>query len=390
MFLVGTVKIPETVGQSMRSRLQENTSGWIVRVLLPGIVVTAAGLLFMWSTVINKPAPVLDVVTTSAPEAPAPIGFSRRTMPECDRDPLTDLCKPAFLLIGVQKCGSSTLFQLLHGHPQLCPPGLKELLWWNQNFELLRCPVPEGPETYKAWLKYKGMFPKIVDHSKCMTGEFTVTYLHCWCCPSTFKFLMPKVRLLNILRDPIDRAFSRWTEQKTMGQQQAIKNKTFAQHVDEVLPQLKQCLLIVGPSVDGQVRCANHYNYLGFSIYNSSVALWLEYFDKRDFLLTYSDDLKSAPEKVLYDIEDYLGIEHISYGDKVHNRYNVAGRYAWEKVGNELNSSDVHQESEKGMTTATRAKLMDFYRPFMRSFKGIVDSGLERPWPSSWAERWLQ
>ena len=46
-----------------------------------------------------------------------------------------------------------------------------------------------------------------------VTGEWSATYLQCWCCAPAAKAALPSARIIVILRDPIERAHSRFKEQ---------------------------------------------------------------------------------------------------------------------------------------------------------------------------------
>lgn len=108
---------------------------------------------------------------------------------------------PNFLGIGAPRAGSTWLHELLESHPDVyVPERRKEVHYFDQNYD-------RG----EAW--YERMFPSEEDGTSFVAvGEITPHYLYG---PETIERIidMPSVqRLLVILRNPVDRAFShyRW------------------------------------------------------------------------------------------------------------------------------------------------------------------------------------
>merc|ERR1712216_309423 len=159
--------------------------------------------------------------------------------------------------IGVHKSGTSSLWKFMGEHEQIETAESKEMFFFNGMYghENITCDPPdEKPnETDFAW--YLDKFPQLNPESNAVVGEFTATYLQCWCCPQAFRRLLPNVRLIAQLRDPIDRAKSRWQEQHD--EFQLIPTyKSFDEFIDIELPPLSDCLESAGEDLTGQVRCA--------------------------------------------------------------------------------------------------------------------------------------
>src|SRR5271157_2660056 len=108
-----------------------------------------------------------------------------------------------FLVIGAQKAGTTTLWNLLRDHPQLWLPDAKEVPFfshtevyeagWESYLERLRVPAGDGA----------------------LRGTITPHYMPGWHDASTrvvaerIAGLLPEVRIVALLRDPVDRGRAR-------------------------------------------------------------------------------------------------------------------------------------------------------------------------------------
>src|SRR5690348_8390944 len=120
---------------------------------------------------------------------------------------------PDFLIAGVPKAGTTALHAALTRHPDLFLPRVKE-----PKFFLTDGPPPTsgGPgdvQTYQehVWRRdrYEALFAPAPPHAR--TGEATPFYLYDRGAHDRIAKLLPDVRIVVLLRDPVDRAHSNWT-----------------------------------------------------------------------------------------------------------------------------------------------------------------------------------
>lgn len=100
---------------------------------------------------------------------------------------------PEFLGIGAQKAGTTWLHANLAAHPEVFLPEAKELHWLDWNWH-------RGPHAYARWFASAG--PRLA-------GEITPAYAIAP--PQRIRAavaLMPRLRIVHLLRDPIERAWS--------------------------------------------------------------------------------------------------------------------------------------------------------------------------------------
>jgi hypothetical protein len=106
---------------------------------------------------------------------------------------------PTFLGIGVPRAGTTWLHTLLASHPDVClPVQRKEVRFFDRHYE-------RG----LAW--YETFFCSQSDGRTYRTiGEISPQYLYCDECPSRIQAALPDVKLLVMLRHPVDRAYSQF------------------------------------------------------------------------------------------------------------------------------------------------------------------------------------
>ena len=106
---------------------------------------------------------------------------------------------PYFVIIGTQKGGTSLLYRLLIRHPLIEPAATKELHFFDNNFS-------EGLSWYERY------FPRssYVEDRKTISGEATPSYLLDPLVPERMAKTIPDARLIALLRNPVDRAYSQY------------------------------------------------------------------------------------------------------------------------------------------------------------------------------------
>ena len=103
---------------------------------------------------------------------------------------------PGFLIVGAQRCGTTSLFKALIQHPQVKRPfGLKGIHYFDVDYQ-------RGI----GW--YRSHFPLSRPGSPGLTGESSPYYMFHPLAPGRIAADLPGVRLIVALRDPVERAYS--------------------------------------------------------------------------------------------------------------------------------------------------------------------------------------
>jgi hypothetical protein len=116
---------------------------------------------------------------------------------------------PDFIIIGAMKSGTSSLFAYLSQHPQLYPSCKKEVHFFDGGLN----PKIDTFEKGQAW--YRAHFPltsKMSIDSK--TFEASPLYIFNPLAPKRIFDLVPNVKIIAVLRNPIERAISHYFHEK--------------------------------------------------------------------------------------------------------------------------------------------------------------------------------
>lgn len=151
---------------------------------------------------------------------------------------------PNFIIIGAQKGGTSSMFSYLKQHPQLQLPDIKEIHFFDNNYQ-------------KGSTWYKSHFPLIIVKNK-LTGEASPYYLFHPHVPQRVIQLCPKVKLIVMLRNPADRAYSHYMMQN---KRKIDPLPTFEEAIDAEESRLRDETLRLGNEKPSNLKPQNTNDY---------------------------------------------------------------------------------------------------------------------------------
>ena len=112
---------------------------------------------------------------------------------------------PDFAIIGAQKAGTTSLYNFITKHPAIAPASIKEVEYFSMRYSL-------GESWYRSNfpmdLSRRRLAKKI--NQEIITGEASPYYLFHPTAPNRMKDLLPDAKLIVILRNPVDRAYSHY------------------------------------------------------------------------------------------------------------------------------------------------------------------------------------
>jgi len=204
---------------------------------------------------------------------------------------------PQYLLIGAKRGGSTTLARNLVASPgvhSLFPQreALKGTYFFDVNY---------GRGT--SW--YRSHFPTEAALGADIVGDASPYYLSHPHTAQRARDLVPNARILCVLRDPVDRAFSHYRERVKQGVETL---PTFEAALEAESERTKGELdrMIEDPSYVSW----NHLNfaYLDQSRYGRSVERWLRHWPQEQLLVMRSEDLYADPAAALARARAFLGL----------------------------------------------------------------------------------
>lgn len=214
---------------------------------------------------------------------------------------------PNFLVIGAMKAGTSSLYRYLRDHPQVFMPEPKELNFFvaERNWRL-------GRRWYEE--RFEGA------ESALAVGEASPSYsMHPTFrdVPKRIADVIPDVRLIYVLRHPIDRMLSHYLATHHL---RPIAGRERDPIQRERRP-IGRALL-------------NDSQYLGASLYSMQIERYLEFFAPEQLLVVVSEQLKRERVSTLARIFDFLRVDSSSVPPLVDEEFNrTAGKRVRRRLG---------------------------------------------------------
>jgi len=241
--------------------------------------------------------------------------------------------EPNFLIIGAQRCGTSSLFYYLSRHPFIKPSQKKEIRYFDRFTNL-----------GMNW--YKGNFPsKIVkfffqkkNGMPFITGEATSSYIFHPSLPELISNLLPDVKIIALIRNPTDRAFSHYNMMKRV----AKENLSFEQALEEESSRIKGEEEKIQKDLNYFSLPLNYYAYLHHGMFVNYLEKWLNYFPKDQMLIITTEELEDEPKKIFLNVTRFLGIPDWAPND-----------FPKKNIG-----------SNQKILPETRKKLVMFFKPY--------------------------
>jgi hypothetical protein len=198
---------------------------------------------------------------------------------------------PSFLIIGAQKAGTTSLHAYLCEHPRVVPPVTKEIHFFDHEFG-------RG----LGW--YRAHFPRTTD-SALLSGEATPYYLFHPAVPDRAASSLPGCRLIVVLRNPIDRAFSHHNHERALGFEQLGFERAIEAETERLAGEEER--LRAEPAYRSFAH--QHHSYLSRGRYAGQLERWFERFDRDQVLILSAEDLFATPGGAVRDAQEFLGLE---------------------------------------------------------------------------------
>jgi hypothetical protein len=202
---------------------------------------------------------------------------------------------PEFVIIGAQKGGTTFLYQLLSQHPLVEPAASKELHFFDNLFDL-------GTEWYRRCFPQ----PKWKNGQRVITGEGTPYYLsHPHAARRTAE-VVPQARLIALLRNPVDRAYSHYQ----MGVRRGYEHLKFEEAIEaeEARLQGERDRMLEDERYDSFEH--QRFSYLSRGIYVDQLVRWSEFFSKEQMLVLQSEEFFEHPQAILKVVLTFLDLPH--------------------------------------------------------------------------------
>lgn len=199
---------------------------------------------------------------------------------------------PNFLIIGAQKSGTTSLYLYLTKHPNIIPAAKKEIHYFDLN-----------SKKTESW--YRAFFPREAEmFNGRITGEASPQYMFIPGVLPRLKALLPNVKIIIILRNPVTRAYSHYQHQLRMGRETISFEEAIEAESSRILPGYKR-MMADEDYVDYSYM---HFSYLERGKYYDQVLTCFNHFKKENILIIQSEKFNRNPKEEYDKIISFLGL----------------------------------------------------------------------------------
>ncbi|MEV7226885.1 sulfotransferase [Polymorphospora sp. NPDC051019] len=246
---------------------------------------------------------------------------------------------PDFLVIGGQRCGTTSLYHYLAAHPRIRTGTGKELQYFTLHHR-------RGTRWYRAH------FPRTGPGEH--TFEASPYYLFHPEVPARVAAALPEARFVALLRDPVERAYSHYLHTRSYGAEPLDFAAALAAEPDRLAAALR-----AGPDSRTAHAALRNHSYAARGRYAEQLERWFAAVPRERVLVLRSEDLYAEPARVYADVLRFLDLDpYTPDGFARHTRRVDRG--------------------ESGLTDAVRAELAGHFAPHNARLADLLG------WSSTW------
>ncbi len=222
---------------------------------------------------------------------------------------------PSFIIIGAAKSGTTSLASYLSQHPDVFIPRLKEARFLAYEGEI---PAYRGfgklgdrlmdanrSSLPTSWEAYRKLFEGMTANQ--VGGEASPAYLYLAGTAERIRARLPDARLVAILRNPIDRAYSSFLHMRGEDAEIGSFEEALAREDDRIAQQ-----------------AGLPWRYVDMGYYGAQLARYYRVFDRSQIHICFYEELRDDPAKLLADLCTFLRIDP-AFGFDVSEKRNVSG-----------------------------------------------------------------
>ena len=244
---------------------------------------------------------------------------------------------PDFLIIGTQRGGTTSLYRYLKAHPCIGATSNKDLHFFDRRF-------------HKGLSWYRSHFPTKLEKAcaeqlrrlTLVTGEASPSYLFHPHAPKRVAQVLPHVKLIVLLRNPVSRAYSQYHHAIELG----FETLSFAEAIEaeeERTAKEHEKILKDERYYSEEYK---HRSYLTKGIYVDQLQAWMKLFPREQFLILKSEDFYADPSATFKQALTFLNLPdtELELGEKEYKQYNTNTYFS-------------------KMDAAMRTRLVEYFKP---------------------------
>lgn len=203
---------------------------------------------------------------------------------------------PAFIVLGAQKAGTTALRHALAQHPQIYLPAFPEPAFFAFEGGAPAYGGPQSPSSRFGLIptvaEYAALYAAAADEQ--VLGDVSSHYSYCWpertaACMARY---IPQARLIAILRQPADRAYSAFNMMRQKGLE----------------PLADFAAALAAEETPARADWTPDFRYRRNSLYYANLAPYFRLFGAQQIRIFLYEDWTSRPDWVIAEICRFLGV----------------------------------------------------------------------------------
>jgi hypothetical protein len=223
---------------------------------------------------------------------------------------------PEYVIVGGQRCGTTSLYQYLVEHPGVAAATTKEVHFFDLNYE-------RGARWYRghfptaAYLRARSTRVGV----RATTGEASPYYLFHPRAPYRLADMLPDVKLIVMLRDPVSRMISQYHHEVALGDEVLPFDRAVEMEAERLAGEEER--ILAEPTYTSYAH--QHHSYFARGLYADQLERWFSVFPREQILIIESRRFFKDPTGEMDRVLDFL---HLPRGERREFEAHNARAYA--------------------------------------------------------------
>jgi hypothetical protein len=206
---------------------------------------------------------------------------------------------PEFVIVGGQRCGTTSLYQYLIEHPAVGAATTKEVHYFDVNYE-------RGIDWYRGHFPTSAYLRAVARRTgmRATTGEASPYYLFHPRAPYRLADMLPDARLIVMLRDPVSRLISHYHHEVALGHEDLPLDRAIEVEIERMDGEEER--IVRDPRYRSYAH--QHHSYFARGIYADQLDRWFAVFPRERFLIVESRRFFRDPTEELDRVLEHLGL----------------------------------------------------------------------------------
>jgi hypothetical protein len=208
--------------------------------------------------------------------------------------------EPSWFIVGGQRCGSSSLYEYMVAHPLIPRSGVKEIHYYDNNFQ-------RGDSWYRAFFPTR-LYARLTAMRlgrEPLAGDATPYYMVHPHALGRIAKTYPNARILVVLRNPVDRAYSHFFHERGIGHEPLA---SFEEAIDREPERLKGELerMLADPAYYSFAH--QNFSYVARGYYDEQLEHLFALFPRENVKVLSSGELSKETARTMAGVFQFLGL----------------------------------------------------------------------------------